>query len=58
LLEAPEFEESLAPGFLRIHAGAKVVFEMHLKMAFHLGGKFAFAARLTEKFSDSNKPRS
>src|SRR6266446_443050 len=56
LFDAAEFHEGLAPCFWGAQAGAQIVFDVHLEMAFHLGGEFALASLLAEESAEAQQP--
>ena len=49
MLDAAQFDECLAARFLRIHAGAQIVFDVQLEVGFQLGGNFALMAVFAEE---------
>jgi hypothetical protein len=43
LFHATELHKRLPPRLCGIHARAQIVFDVHLEMAFHLGGKLVLS---------------
>src|SRR2546429_2483292 len=56
LFDAAEFDEGLAAGFCGAHAGAEIVFDMHLEMAVHLRREIPVSALFAEESAESQQP--
>src|SRR6266566_1870747 len=56
LFDAAELDQRLTPCFWGANAGAQIVFDVHLEMAFHLGSEFAFASLLAEESAEAQQP--
>jgi hypothetical protein len=57
LIDATQLHHSDSSGFLRRHAGADVVLDMHLQVTLDLVGEVAIASTFQQHTFQPNEPR-